>query len=270
MNSMFTSIVGGISCIAIVCGLAVLSTEPAQPVVTAEPMGPEYIVIPEMTTVCTTAATTTLTTTLTTTAKTEQTTEFTTFATVTEPVTEEPKLEPIEVPEIQPMVYVLDPEPMPEPSVVPETEAPLPEPPFVDSEPTIETEPPAETEPVDVSQLTYVKRFSRGTYYHTWGSPSKGGSGRWLMDCSYDNGEVKGSIASSYLYNNYGYNRDGRTKVYLEVFDKHGVNDYSSMNGWYYVDDCDAWNPEVIDFYFMYTSNCPFEMDGVVDVECYI
>lgn len=269
MNNFGTAIIGSISCFSLVCGLALLSTPETEATKANEVMGPVYVQIPKMTTVCTTAATTMCTTTQTT-MQTVQTTEFTTV--ITEETTTQAVTEPAptEVPVIQPLVYVLDPEPMPEPSVVPETEAPLPEPPFVDSEPTIETEPPAETEPVDTSQLTYVKRFSRGTYYHTWGLASTGGSGRWLMDCSYDNGEVKGSIASSYLYSNYGYNRDGRTKVYLEVFDKDGLTDYSSMNGWYYVDDCDAWNPNVIDFYFMYTGNCPFEMDGVVDVECYI
>ena len=62
----------------------------------------------------------------------------------------------------------------------------------------------------------------------------------------------------------YGYNRDGRTKVYLEV------PTHSEMNGYYYVDDCDAWNPNVIDFYYYSANNCPFQLEGVVTVNCYI
>ena len=125
----------------------------------------------------------------------------------------------------------------------------------------------------DKTTLTYVKRFTRGTFYHTWGYPSNGGSGRALLDCSYDNGDMKGSIASSFLYSNYSYNYNGnRTKVYLEVYDKDGATDYSFMNGWYYVDDCDAWNPAVIDFYYISCSNAPYalQQDGVVEVECWI
>ena len=185
-------------------------------------------------------------------------------------------------------------EPKPEPEEPKTTDAPVvvqPEPPR--TEPVVEkTEPtivnssiedvPAEipqtcvtevSEVQDTNNLTYVKRFTRGTFYHTWGAPSNGGSGRFLLDCSYDNGEIMGSIASSYLYSNYSYNYNGqRTKVYLEVYDKHGVSDYSFMNGWYYVDDCDAWNPAVIDFYYTSEGNCPyqFRLDGVVEVECWI
>lgn len=117
-------------------------------------------------------------------------------------------------------------------------------------------------EPVQ-SSLTYVKNFSRGTYY-AYGEQKTGGSGRSLIDCSCGDGTVKGSVASSYLYNNYGYNRNGRTMVYLEV------SGYSSMNGYYYLDDSDAGNPNVIDFYYTYGSSCPFQGQGVVSVDCYI
>jgi len=117
-------------------------------------------------------------------------------------------------------------------------------------------------EPVQ-SSLTYVKNFSRGTYY-AYGEQKTGGSGRSLIDCSWGDGTVKGSVASSYLYNNYGYNRNGRTMVYLEV------SGYSSMDGYYYLDDSDAGNPNVIDFYYTYGSSCPFQNQGVVSVDCYI
>ena len=120
-------------------------------------------------------------------------------------------------------------------------------------------------EPVpEPEELTYVKSFTRGTYY-AYGGPRKGGSQRQLIDCSIGDGTVKGSIASSYLYQNYGYNYNGkRTMVYLEI------EGYSQMNGYYYLDDCDAGNFNVIDFFFLYGSNCPFKEQGVVQVDCYI
>lgn len=112
--------------------------------------------------------------------------------------------------------------------------------------------------------MTFVKTFSRGTYY-CYGGSRRGGSGRTLVNCAYGDGTVKGSIASSYLYRNYGYNYNGsRTTVYLEV------NGYSGMNGYYYVDDSDAGNSNVIDFFYYYGSECPFRNQGVVSVNCYI
>jgi hypothetical protein len=114
------------------------------------------------------------------------------------------------------------------------------------------------------SGLTYVKTFSRGTFY-AYGGAMVGGSGRTLIDCLYGEGNIKGSIASSYLYNLYGYNYNGnRTQVYLEI------NGYPEMNGYYYLDDCDAGNSEVIDFFYYYNSNCQFQNQGVVSVNCYI
>lgn len=111
---------------------------------------------------------------------------------------------------------------------------------------------------------SFVKTFSRGTYY-AYGGPRYGGSGRNLIDCSYGDGTVRGSIASSYLYYNYGYNYNGkRTMVYLEVYG------YPDMNGYYYLDDSDAGNYNVIDFFYLYNSNCPFQRQGVVTVDCYI
>lgn len=117
----------------------------------------------------------------------------------------------------------------------------------------------------DIINYTYIKEFSRGTYY-SCNKPVYGGSGRSLIDCSYGTeNNVKGSIASSYLYNNYGYNYNGkRTMVYLKV------NGYKSMNGYYYLDDSDAGNSEVIDFYYHYAYNFPFQYQGVVSVSCYI
>lgn len=121
--------------------------------------------------------------------------------------------------------------------------------------------------------LTYIKHFSRGTYYP---EGSVGGSGRTLIDCLYGNGEVKGSVASYYLWRTYGYNYNGqRTKIYVEV------SGYPSMSGFYYLDDCSAnygywagntWvNPDdVIDFYYYSGGNCQFRGQGVVQVDVYI
>lgn len=120
--------------------------------------------------------------------------------------------------------------------------------------------------------MTYIKHFSRGTYYTGWG----GGSGRTLIDCLYGNGEIKGSVASYYLWRTYGYNYNGqRTKIYVEV------SGYPSMSGFYYLDDCSAnygywagsrWvDPDdVIDFYYYSNSNCQFQNQGVVEVDIYI
>ena len=121
-----------------------------------------------------------------------------------------------------------------------------------------------EIQPIADVNTTFVKTFTRGTYY-AYGGPRNGGSGRQLIDCSIGEGNVKGSIASSYLYRNYGYNYNGkRTMVYLEI------NGYPYMTGMYYLDDSDAGNPEVIDFFYLRNSNCQFQYQGVVTVNCYI
>lgn len=117
----------------------------------------------------------------------------------------------------------------------------------------------------NLPDIQFVKTFSRGTYY-AYGGPRKGGSGRQLIDCSIGNDKVKGSIASWYLYKNYGYKYNGkRTMVYLEV------KGYSQMDGFYYLDDsCAKGHDNVIDFFFLKNSNCPFQYQGVVKVDCYI
>lgn len=243
-----------------------------------------------VTTSCTTSCTTTLNTTVETTEiSTEPTTELVTEAPVTETPTaeviiEEPKNEPvIEVPVAE------EPAPVEEYLVYKESthyihkntcrwnkddayrvddvtglEARL----CTECNPVCEgyTEyiPPEPVKP-DKESMTYVKHFTRGTYY-CYGYECYGGSGRYLYDCSYGNGNgIKGSIASSYLYSNYGYNYNGqRTIVYLEV------NGYPELSGLYFVDDSDAGNWNVIDFFYIYASNCPFANQGVVEVDCWI
>lgn len=105
----------------------------------------------------------------------------------------------------------------------------------------------------------------RGTYYRGSTNPCRGGSGRTLIDCAYGSvaAGVKGSVACRYIYANYGYNVNGRTKVYIES------DNYPSLNGWYYVDDCCA-SYSVIDFYYPNYGNCPFRNAGVISVRMYI
>ena len=194
-------------------------------------------------------------------------TTVTTVTTTTATEKEEPEVIPME-----------DPEPVAEPEPVVEEEPyyePEPEPEPVYEEPEYYEEPSSDG-------LTCIGSFSRGTFY----TGSYGGSGRALMDCAYGgDGTVKGSIASRYLYDTYGYNYNGeRTKVYLEVLG------YPSMDGWYYLDDASAdygyyggmvdssgysysgWvSPyEVIDFAYWYNSNCQFYGQGVVHVTAYM
>lgn len=104
-----------------------------------------------------------------------------------------------------------------------------------------------------------------GTYYPSTAYSSNpygvnGGSGRSLIGYNY--GEIRGSIASSYLYSAYGYYRNGRTKVYIEV------PAYPEMNGIYYLDDCSGAN--VVDFFVYYSTDCPFYQAGRATVNCYI
>ena len=103
---------------------------------------------------------------------------------------------------------------------------------------------------------------------------------------------IKGSIASRTLFNKYGYNyttcydENGksfkRTKVYLEFnnvwsYDKKRGkrvkflgDTLSKMNGYYYLDDCCRDN-NVIDFYYLYGSQCPFNNAGrIIDIKCWV
>ena len=105
----------------------------------------------------------------------------------------------------------------------------------------------------------------RGTYYCYGKTNVTGGSGRTLIDCSVGDGTVKGSIASWSLYSMLGYNRDGRTKVYIES------GSCPALNGYYYLDDSTAaWVGNTIDFYYDYQSNCQFQYIGILtDLKVY-
>ena len=116
---------------------------------------------------------------------------------------------------------------------------------------------------VKTGEVSLVGTF-KGTYYAGKSVPCKGGSGRTLIDCTVGGNGVKGSVASRYAYEKWGYKANGgRTKLYLEI------KGYESMNGWYYVDDCNAVS-SIIDFYFYKNANCPWQKAGVVEVKCYV
>lgn len=113
-----------------------------------------------------------------------------------------------------------------------------------------------------IAGLTYLGNFT-GTYYRGATNPCRGGSGRTLIDCAAGAMNVKGSVACKYIYANYGYYVNDRTKVYIEV------PSYPSMTGWYYVDDCCA-SYSVVDFYYPNYNRCPFQNAGVISVKLYI
>jgi hypothetical protein len=123
------------------------------------------------------------------------------------------------------------------------------------------TEKASET-PNSKGGLTCLGSF-KGTYYSGKSVPCKGGSGRTLINCTTSSSGIKGSVASRYVYRKYGYKKGGRTKVWIEC------SGMPSMTGWYYVDDCCGAN-NVIDFYYLRNSNCPFRKSGVISVKVYI
>lgn len=110
-----------------------------------------------------------------------------------------------------------------------------------------------------------MKTFTKGVYYDVG---KYGGSDRELIACDPSNSEIKGSIASSYLHINYGYNYKGiRTMVYLRF------SQYPKMDGFYYLDDsCEKKFQNIIDFFFPDVSKCPFGPPiGITkDIDCWI
>lgn len=105
--------------------------------------------------------------------------------------------------------------------------------------------------------------YFKGTYYNGATNPCNGGSGRTLIDCTPKSDETKGSVACRRIFEDYGYNVNGRTRVYLE-FDS-----YPNMDGWYFVDDCCA-SLNVVDVYFINYSTCPWQNDGVTDIHLWV
>ncbi len=104
----------------------------------------------------------------------------------------------------------------------------------------------------------------RGTYYRGNCVPCKGGSGRWLKSCYVSNDEIRGSVACRAVYEAYGYSLNGEPTVV-----RIACSSYPEINGLYTVDDCCA-SLRVIDFYFEDYSRCPWQFDGVIDVEAWV
>jgi hypothetical protein len=103
-----------------------------------------------------------------------------------------------------------------------------------------------------------------GTYYHSEiVNPCKGGSGRTLIDCTPKLAEIKGSVACRRVQEDYGYDINGRTRVWLE-FTK-----YPNMTGWYFLDDA-CRDYDVVDVYFIEYSDCPWEHDGKTEVHLWL
>lgn len=115
--------------------------------------------------------------------------------------------------------------------------------------------------------MTYVGYFNRVTYYpQTHYYPGVcGGSGRTLIGYGDYGDGIRGSIASRTLQETYGYNRNGRTTVYLEF------PGYEFMNGYYYVDDACRYYGVIDVFVWSESSyDCPFYGAGVITANCYI
>lgn len=142
----------------------------------------------------------------------------------------------------------------------------------------METEPP-HVEIIEVAQTTQTEAITnanwhfvgtfKGTYYLPTGRQRPGntcgGSGRLLEDCGRDNEYgIRGSVACKRIYTEYGYDLNGRTIVLIQS------QSMPALNGYYYVDDC-CRDMDVVDFYFDYKSNCPFQSQGIVsDVQIYV
>lgn len=110
--------------------------------------------------------------------------------------------------------------------------------------------------------LTYLGSFT-GTYFKGDSDPCNGGSGRILIPCDIKDDTYKGSVASQFVFNQYGYERNGKTMIYIEF------PTIPEMNGWYSVDDYNA-DPSIIDFYFPNYSKCPWQQDGVIQCVAWI
>lgn len=129
---------------------------------------------------------------------------------------------------------------------------------------TTTTEEATTTTTYDFKERLIDYGYFTGSYYHgEYTNPCPGGSGRMLEDCAPKSDETKGSVACKRIQSEYGYNVNGRTRVYLEI------DGYPDMNGWYWVDDaCESYS--VVDFYFINYSSCPWENDGLSRVHLWM
>ena len=116
----------------------------------------------------------------------------------------------------------------------------------------------------DKDNMSYAGNFKMTYYPATHYYPGVcGGSTRTLIGYgTYDSG-IRGSVASRSLYEMYGYERNGRTTIYLEF------SSYPEMNGWYYLDDYCAYHG-VIDVFVWDEWSCPFGYDGITWADCWV
>lgn len=123
--------------------------------------------------------------------------------------------------------------------------------------------PPEPVKP-DKDNMTYLGCYS-GTYYPAtaYYDGVCGGSTRTLLGYGDYGDNIRGSIASRSLQEAYGYNRNGRTTVYLEF------PEFPEMDGLFFVDDCSA-NYGIIDVFVWSSSACPFGVKGKTPIDCYI
>ena len=90
-----------------------------------------------------------------------------------------------------------------------------------------------------------------------------GGSARTLRGYGDYSDGIRVSVACRTIQESYGYDRNGRTTIYLEF------PSYPCMNGNYWVDDCcGAYG--TIDIFVFSNSACPFGYDGVTKADCWI
>lgn len=112
--------------------------------------------------------------------------------------------------------------------------------------------------------MSYVGNFKMTYYPETHYYPGVcGGSGRTLRGYGDYSDGIRGSVACRAIQESYGYDRNGRTTIYLEF------PSYPCMNGNYWVDDaCGSYN--VIDVFVFSEYACPFGYDGVTWADCWI
>lgn len=116
----------------------------------------------------------------------------------------------------------------------------------------------------DNGDKTYLGNFYMTYYPETAYYPGVcGGSGRTLRGYGDYSDGIRGSVACRTIQESYGYNRNGRTTVYLEF------PSYPCMSGNYWVDDCcGAYG--TIDVFVFSEYACPFGYDGVTRADCWI
>lgn len=118
------------------------------------------------------------------------------------------------------------------------------------------------SEPPESSERIFLGAY-KATYYRGSGYPCNGGSGRVLNSCYVKDDEYKGSVASRFVYESYGYFKDGVTTVYIEF------PEFPKLDGLYSVDDCNA-ESGIFDFYFAEYGDCPWKYDGVTVCKVWI